>query len=100
MNLAIDGTGPGPGARSEYIGHRHRVRHGFVRMVLAVDTDTREILAFSVTDDTVGESPSLSPSRAHGSRKRGRRGTRRAGRAGRAGRALWDLNSNGFRPIK
>jgi len=57
MNLAIDGTGLSPSARSEYIRYRHKVKHGFVRMVLVVDTDTREILAFSVTDDTVGESP-------------------------------------------
>ena len=61
LNLAIDGTGLSPSARSEYIRYRHKARHGFIRMVLVVDTDTREILAFSVTDDTVGEAPQFEP---------------------------------------
>ncbi len=57
MNLVIDGTGLSPTARSEYIRFKHKVRHGFIRLTLVVDTDTREILGFSVTDDTVGEAP-------------------------------------------
>ena len=61
LNLAIDGTGLSPNARSEYIRYRHKVKHGFIRLVLVVDTDTREILAFSVTDDTVGEAPQFEP---------------------------------------
>ena len=61
LNMAIDGTGLCPSARSEYIRYRHKVKHGFIKMVLVVDTDTREILAFSVTDDTVGEPPQFEP---------------------------------------
>ena len=57
LNLAIDGTGLSPTARSEYIRYKHKVRHGFIRLTLVVDTDTREILGFSVTDDTIGEAP-------------------------------------------
>ena len=57
LNMAIDGTGLSPNARSEYIRYRHKVKHGFIRIVMAVDTDTREILSFSATDETVGEAP-------------------------------------------
>ncbi len=57
LNLSIDGTGLSPNARSEYIRYKHKVRHGFIRLTLVVDTDTREILGFSVTDDTIGEAP-------------------------------------------
>lgn len=64
MNPAMDG--PGPGARSEYIGHRHKAGHGFVRMVLVVDTD-----------DTVGEFPRFEPLAC--------RALENAGAAGRAG---------------
>ena len=57
LNMSIDGTGISPGARSEYIRFRHKVTHGFVRFVLVVDTDTREILSFSITDEKTGEAP-------------------------------------------
>ena len=57
LNMSIDGTGMSPNARSEYIRYRHKTKHGFIRLVLVVDTDTREILSFSITDDTVGEAP-------------------------------------------
>lgn len=57
LNMSIDGTGISPGARSEYIRFRHKVSHGFIRFVLMVDTDTREILSFSITDEKTGEAP-------------------------------------------
>ena len=61
INLFIDGTGLSPNARSEYIRYRHKVKHGFIRVVFVVDTDTREILAFSITDETIGEPPQFEP---------------------------------------
>ena len=57
LNLAIDGTGISPTARSEYIRFRHKVKHGFIRFVIVADTDTREILSFGITDETTGEAP-------------------------------------------
>ena len=57
LNLAIDGTGISPTARSEYIRFRHKVKHGFIRFVIVADTDTREILPFGITDETTGEAP-------------------------------------------
>ena len=57
LNLSIDGTGMSPSGRSEYIRFRHRVEHGFIRFVIVVDTDTRHILSFSITDETTGEAP-------------------------------------------
>lgn len=57
LNLSIDGTGMSPSERSEYIRFRHRVSHGFIRLVIVVDTDTRHILSFSITDETTGEAP-------------------------------------------
>ena len=57
MTVSIDGTGLSPSARSEYIHIKHKVKHGFIRFTIAVDTDTREILALTITDDKVGEAP-------------------------------------------
>ena len=57
LRMAIDGTGLSPSARSEYIRHKHKIKHGFIRLLLVVDVDTREILSFSVTDERVGEAP-------------------------------------------
>ncbi len=57
LHLAPDGTGLSPSKRSEYIRYRHKVQHGFIRFVIVVDTDTREILSFSVTDERIGEAP-------------------------------------------
>lgn len=59
--MVIDNTGLNPNARSEYIRYRHKVRQVFIRMVLVMDTDTRKILAFSVTDNTVSEATQFEP---------------------------------------
>ena len=55
LNIAPDGTGMSPSARSEYIRHRHKTKHGFTRAVMLVNTDTREILSLSVTSEETGE---------------------------------------------
>lgn len=57
LNLSIDGTGFSPNTRSEYIRYKHKIQHGFIRVVIVVDTDTREIMAVSVTEETIGEAP-------------------------------------------
>ena len=57
FRMAIDGTGLSSSAQSEYIRHKHKTKHGFIRLLLVVDVDMREILSFSVTDERVGEAP-------------------------------------------
>lgn len=59
IRMAIDGTGLAPATRGEWIRHKWKTRRGFIRLNVLVDVDTQKILAFEVTDDTVGESPRL-----------------------------------------
>lgn len=82
LNLSIDGTGMSPSGRSEYIRFRHRVEHGFIRFVIVVDTDTRKILSFSITDETTGEAPQFKDLTLEALENAGAG----AGAAGRAGR--------------
>lgn len=57
--LSIDGSGLVPAARGHWIHHKWKVKRGFIRLSILIDIDTKQILAFSVTDETVGESPQL-----------------------------------------
>ena len=61
LRMAIDGTGASPNNRSEYIKFKHKTKHGFIRIVFIVDTDTREVLGFTVTDDSIGEPQQFEP---------------------------------------
>ena len=54
--LAADATGLKRHNRGEWMRVKWKVRRGFVKMHVLVDTQTMKILALSVTDDSVGDS--------------------------------------------
>ena len=54
--LAADATGLKRHNRGEWMRTKWKVRRGFVKMRVPVDTQTMKILALSVTDDSVGDS--------------------------------------------
>lgn len=55
IGLVPDGTGLAPAARSEYVRVVHRLRRGFLRLTIMISKETLEIVAFELTEDTVGE---------------------------------------------
>ena len=55
IDLVPDGTGLTPSVRSEYVRVVHRLRRGFLRLTIMINKRTLEIVAFRLTDDTVGE---------------------------------------------
>ena len=57
MRLIPDGTGLTPSTRSEWIHHKHKVKRGWIRLSVMIDHDTQKILAFRVTDESIGDSP-------------------------------------------
>ena len=59
IRLAIDGSGLIPSTRGEWIRHVWKVKRGFIRLSILVDVDTKMVLAFAITDESVGESPRL-----------------------------------------
>ena len=59
VQMIIDGTGMIPSTRGEWIRHKWKIKRGFIRLSIMVDAKTRKILAFVITDETVGESPQL-----------------------------------------
>ena len=58
---AVDATGIKVDNRGEWIRQKWKVRRGFVKMHLLVDTETGMILALKVTDDSVGDSKMFVP---------------------------------------
>ena len=58
--LAADATGLKRHNRGEWMRAKWKVRRGFVKMHVLVDTETMRILALSVTDDSVGDSTMFS----------------------------------------
>ncbi len=48
--LIPDATGLAPATRSDWIHHKHRKARGFIKLSVMINQETREILAFRVTD--------------------------------------------------
>lgn len=59
--LALDASGLKQHNRGEWMRAKWKVRRGFVKMHVLVDTETMKILALEVTDDSVGDSAMLEP---------------------------------------
>ena len=55
ISLVPDGTGLTPAVRSEYVRVVHKLRRGFLRLTIMINKETLEIVAFRLTDDSVGE---------------------------------------------
>ena len=53
--LAVDATGLKQHNRGEWMGKKWRVKRGFVKLHVMVDTQTMKIVALSVTDESVGD---------------------------------------------
>ena len=53
--LAADATGLKQHNRGEWMGKKWRVKRGFVKLRVMVDTQTMKIVALSVTDESVGD---------------------------------------------
>ena len=54
--LVPDATGLAPSTRSDWIHHKHRKVRGFIKLSVMINQETREILAFRVTDERKGDS--------------------------------------------
>ena len=59
VRVIPDGTGMTPGNRGEWIRKTHKLRRGFIRLSVMIDQDTREILAFRISDEKTGDMPQL-----------------------------------------
>ena len=55
LNLVPDGTGMLPSTRSEYVRIVHHLKRGFLRLTIMINKDTLEIVAFHLTESSVGE---------------------------------------------
>ena len=61
VTLVVNSTGLKQHNRGEWIRQKWKVRRGFVKLHVLADTDTKRILAFQITDDRTGDSPTLIP---------------------------------------
>ncbi len=55
VTIAVDSTGVKVSNRGEWIRHKWRVKRGFVKVHLAVDTKTGKILSMEVTKEDVSD---------------------------------------------
>ena len=59
--LAVDGSGIKVSNRGEWIRHKWKVKRGYLKIHIAVDTKRKKILALKVTDEKVGDGRMLQP---------------------------------------
>ena len=55
VTIAVDSSGIKVSNRGEWIHKKWRVQRGFIKVHIAVDTKTRQILAIEVTKEDVGD---------------------------------------------
>jgi hypothetical protein len=55
VTIAVDSTGTKVSNRGEWIHKKWRVQRGFIKVHIAVDTKTKQILAIEVTKEDVGD---------------------------------------------
>ena len=57
MFLAGDSTGLKPTSRGDWMGEKWKIRRGFIKLYVMVDSNTKKIYAVSITDDKTGDAP-------------------------------------------
>ena len=61
VTIAVDSSGIKVGDRGEWMRQKWRRRRGFLKFHLAVDVESKQIVALVVTDERTGDSPMLIP---------------------------------------
>jgi hypothetical protein len=61
VTIAVDSSGIKVSNRGEWIRHKWKVKRGFIKVHIAVDTKTRQILAIEVTREDVSDGRMLEP---------------------------------------
>ena len=63
LQMIIDGTGMSPSAKGDYIRYKYKIRTklGFIRLSVMIEQDIMRVLGFTVTDETIGDSPQFEP---------------------------------------
>ena len=63
LQFIIDGTGMSPSAKGDYIRHKYKIKtkSGFIRLSVMIEQGTMQVLGFTVTDETIGDSPQFEP---------------------------------------
>jgi hypothetical protein len=59
--IALDSTGVKVSNRGEWMREKWKVRRGWIKVHIAVDVDTHELVALEVTDERTGDSKELIP---------------------------------------
>lgn len=55
--LSGDSTGLKPTSRGDWMGEKWKIRRGFIKLHIMVDSKTKKIYAVSITDDKSGDAP-------------------------------------------
>lgn len=61
MTLAVDASGIKVADRGEWVRRKWRRRRGFLKIHLAVDVETKQIVSMEVTDERTGDGGMLEP---------------------------------------
>ena len=58
--IAVDSSGVKVSNRGEWIRHKWKVRKGWIKVHIAVDVKTKEVVSIEITDESVGDGKMLS----------------------------------------
>ncbi len=57
--IAVDSSGVKVANRGEWIRHKWKVRKGWIKVHIAVDVNTKEVVSVEITDESVGDGKML-----------------------------------------
>jgi hypothetical protein len=70
--IAVDSSGVKVANRGEWIRHKWKIRRGWIKVHIAVDVHTKEIVAIEITDEHTGDGRLLPPLVAHAHTSKGK----------------------------
>jgi len=98
--IAVDSSGVKVANRGEWIRHKWKVRRGWIKVHIAVDVKTKEVVSIEVTDESVGDGEMLPSLVEDAEKNKGRKPDRAMGDGSYDSRKNFDyLDSKGIEPV-
>jgi len=98
--IAVDSSGVKVANRGEWIRHKWKVRRGWIKVHIAVDVKTKEVVSIEVTDESVGDGEMLPLLVEDAEKNKGRKPDKAMADGSYDSRKNFDyLDSKGIEPV-
>lgn len=98
--IAVDSSGVKVANRGEWIRHKWKVRKGWIKVHIAVDVNTKEVVSIEITDESVGDGKMLPSLVEKAEKNKGKKPTKALADGSYDSRDNFNyLDGNGIEPV-